>query len=181
MEISINPFPLIATDRLLLRQLLISDADKLAELRSNEQVNKYLNRKSSSTIVETKAFINQINANISAGNSIYWVICLKDNPLLIGIICLWNLISEQEMAHIGYELLPQYHGKGLMHEALNAVLQYGFKKIKLKIIRGLTVPANIASVALLERNGFLQVKADEYVSADDMKDQLVFILINPNQ
>src|SRR5665213_2420913 len=131
-----NPglFPLLATDRLILRKLEMNDADELLKLRSDESVNKYLDRPKSITFNETLEFINKIETALSKNESFYWAISLKDNSKLIGAICLWNLDKENSRAEIGYELLPVYQGKGLMQEALSKIIEFGFQTLGFKTI-----------------------------------------------
>lgn len=59
-------------------------------------------------------------------------------------------------AEIGYALQPAHHGKGLMQEALTAVLDYGFHTLQLHSVEANVNPANAASIKILERNGFVQ-------------------------
>ena len=82
-----KPFPVLKTERLTLRQLASSDDNEIFALRSNENVNKYLDRKPSKSIDDAKTFIQTINKNIQKNDSIYWAISLNDTDKLIGTIC----------------------------------------------------------------------------------------------
>lgn len=73
---------------------------------------------------------------------------------LIGTICLWNINQENYSAEIGYELHPEWQGKGIMKEALSKIIDYGFQKMKLKEIEAFTNPLNDSSTRLLEKNNF---------------------------
>src|SRR3982751_1592761 len=115
---SFTPFPVLTTTRLLLRRLSIDDAPEIFALRSDPIVNKYLERIKARSIEDAVDFIKKINFGIDADQSIYWAISFKGELGLIGTICLWNFSDEENKAEIGYELLPSYHGKGIMHEAL---------------------------------------------------------------
>ena len=159
-----NPalFPLLTTDRLVLRKLEIDDAGELLKLRSDESVNKYLERPKSRTINEVIEFINKIQAGISKNESFYWAISLKNESKLIGTICLWNLDKENSRAEVGYELLPAYQGKGLMQEALSKIIECGFQILGFKTITAYTDSANERSVRILEKNNFRRDKALEY-------------------
>ena len=113
-QLNFFPFPQLTTERLVLRQLTVEDVDAIATLRNNEIVNQYLGRSKTTTVSEALQFIDKINNNISNNVSIYWVIALPENNQLIGTICLWNIIAEEDTAEIGYELHPDFHGKGIM-------------------------------------------------------------------
>jgi ribosomal-protein-alanine N-acetyltransferase len=108
----------LKTERLTLRQLRSSDDKEIFALRSNDNVNKYLDRKPSKSIDDAKNFIQTINENIQRNDSIYWAITLNGTDKLIGTICLFDFSEDNSKAEIGYELLPDFQGKGIMQEAL---------------------------------------------------------------
>lgn len=155
LPFNFTPFPKLDTERLVLRQLTIADAGPIAALRSNAAVNQYLARPKSTSPEEAIQFIDKINLNISNNTALYWVIALKENEVLIGTICLWNFNPEELTAEIGYELLPDFQGKGFMQEALQAVINYGCHTLQLKTITAYTLTENKASIKLLEKNNFI--------------------------
>jgi ribosomal-protein-alanine N-acetyltransferase len=67
---------------------------------------------------------------------------------------LWNFSTQGGKAEIGYELLPQFHGKGIMQEAFSKVIEFGLENLQLNSIEAWTVQQNINSIRLLERNHF---------------------------
>jgi ribosomal-protein-alanine N-acetyltransferase len=73
---------------------------------------------------------------------------------LIGTICYWNLNYNEESAEIGYELMPDMQGKGIMQEAITAVIAWGFNEMKLETITAFPIGENERSVRLLEKNRF---------------------------
>ena len=108
------------TTRLLLRQLKETDVSAIYSLRSNEQVNQFLDRPTAKDPEEAKAFIQKITEN----KSYYWGITLKEDGNLIGTICFWNLSADRKSAELGYELHPDYQGKGYMDEAIKEVIGF---------------------------------------------------------
>jgi ribosomal-protein-alanine N-acetyltransferase len=166
------PFPQLATQRLLLQQLSLNDAEELFDVRTNETINKYLDRTVPASIEEVKIFINKINLSIHANQSLFWKVCLKEQPGLIGTICLWNF-SKENKAEIGYELLPQFQGKGIMQEAFLKIIEFGFQTLQLTSIEARTVKQNESSIKILERNYFtkdhnLENKIDRDIDGSDM-------------
>ena len=85
-------FAVLDTTRLLLRQLKETDVSAIYSLRSNEQVNQFIDRPTAKDPEEAKAFIQKITEN----KSYYWGITLKENGKMIGTICFWNFIGRQE-------------------------------------------------------------------------------------
>ena len=69
-----TPFPILVSERLTLRQLLLSDAENIFAIRSDAEINKYLDRPPSKSIDDAINFINIITENIKMNSSIYWVI-----------------------------------------------------------------------------------------------------------
>lgn len=149
------PFPDLATDRLFLRQIKREDANEIFALRSDDQVNQYLDRTKAKTIEDARQHIERLNEGMLNKDGITWVITLKANDQLIGTICFWKISKEQLKAEIGYELLPAYQGKGIMQEVMAVVIKYGFEHIKFHSIEAELSPANLKSVKLLERNNFI--------------------------
>ena len=150
------PFPVIETDRLLFRQLEPADEKEVLALRSNENVNRFLTREHYRTLRESRAFINKINRGITNGEWIYWGLSLKNDAKLIGTICLWNFQLQHYRAEIGYELNPEFWGRGIMKEAIQRVIQYGFEELQLHSIEADIHPGNLRSIKLLEQNGFIR-------------------------
>jgi ribosomal-protein-alanine N-acetyltransferase len=162
-------FPILATKRLTLRQLDDNDHKEIFALRSDDNVNQYISRRRATNIDEAKEFIKNINKN----RSLYWAICFNDSKKLIGTICLWNLSEDKTRAEVGYELNPAYQKMGVMNEALDSVLNYGFNEIQLKTIVACTHKDNTNSSRLLEKNNF---KIDEFLKDEDDPNNVNFCL-----
>jgi ribosomal-protein-alanine N-acetyltransferase len=149
-------FPLLTTKRLLLRQLQLADDKAIFALRSNIQVNADIQRPLPNNIYDARYFINSINEGIGNREWLYWAIILKDTKQLIGTICLWHFSNNNTMAEIGYELHPDFQGLGLMSEALQTVIDYGFITLQLNTIEAYTQPGNTKSIRLLMKHDFIQ-------------------------
>jgi len=141
---------------LRLRRLTSEDAQEIYSLRSNESVNLYLDRQPALSLDDAHVFIEKINATIDKNDGIYWAICLKENPRLIGTICYFDFSETEESAEIGYELHPFYQHKGIMHEALSVIIPFGFQTLGLKSIAAVLSADNENSIRLLEKNRFRQ-------------------------
>ena len=146
-----TPFPILTTERLILRQLLISDEQEIFTLRSDSEINKYLDRPISNTIDDARNFINKVNENINKNDSLYWAITLSDRNILVGTICLFGFSDENNKCEIGYELLTNFQGQGIMKEAAETVVDYAFNTIKVQKIEAIFHRDNQRSVNLLEK------------------------------
>ena len=151
-----TPFPVLKTERLILRQLSINDDKEIFALRSDKQVNKYLDRVPSASLEDARNFIHKIAEVVRKNEGIYWAISLADNKNLVGTICLFNFSYENDQAEIGYELLPVFQGQGIMQEAISKVISFGVDVIGLKAIEAYTHLENKNSSKLLGKYNFKQ-------------------------
>jgi ribosomal-protein-alanine N-acetyltransferase len=178
-----NPFPGLQTERLLLRKLVEQDENEIYQLRSDESISKYLTRPLCQSIDEARSFIQRINIGIENNESLYWAISLKNNPSLIGTICLWNISWEHERAEVGFELLPGFQKKGYMQEALTAVLDFVFNSMRLHSIEGVVAPDNRSSIKILEKNHFVREGyfRENFFYNGKFLDTAVYSLLNPGK
>jgi len=151
---SFTPFPILTTKRLTLRQLVDNDEQAIFILRSDSEVNKYLDRQPSTTVEDARNFITTVNENIDKNNSLYWAITLGESDILVGTICLYGFSDEKDACEIGYELLTDFQGQGIMKEAVEKVLDYAFNTIKIKNIEAFLHRDNHQSIKLLEKFTF---------------------------
>jgi len=153
--LNIEAFPEIETLRLILKKPETEDWPTVLFLRSNPEVNRYVNRPSAETKSKALDFINRISADMSNGKIIMWFIFDKAKNEMIGTIILWNFSEDRKSAELGYDLKPDFQGQGLMNEALQTVVEYGFKHLHLNKIEAFTSHENQSSLKLLERNNFI--------------------------
>ncbi len=153
-----TPFPVLITERLTLRQISIDDGQGIFILRSDTEINKYLDRQVSETIEDAKNFINNISENIKKNDSIYWVITFTNSKTFVGTICLFDFSNENNKCEIGYELLTDFQGQGIMKEAAEKVIDYAFKTIRIQKIEAFTHNDNTNSTKLLEKFDFKKSK-----------------------
>ena len=151
-------FPVLTTERLTLRQLSIDDQQNIFALRSDTEINKYLEREPSKTIEDAINFISKVNDNIKKNNSLYWVITLTKTKTFVGTICLFDFSNEKNSCEIGYELMIKFQGQGIMKEATEKVIDYAFQALQFQKIVALTHKGNQNSIKLLTRFNFLQSK-----------------------
>ena len=149
-------FPILVTERLTLRQLSIDDKQEVFNLRSDPEINKFLDRQLCKTTEDAKNFINKVNDNIEKGNTYYWAITLTDTKTFVGTICLFDFSSEKNSCEIGYELMTKVQGQGLMKEAAQVIIDYVFQTLKFKKILAFTHYENQSSTNLLLKLNFLK-------------------------
>ncbi len=156
LTINFHPFQNLETERLLLRRLNIDDINEVLLLRGNPEVMKYVPRPLIKTNEEALAHIALIEDKIENNIGINWAITLKGNPKMIGIMGHYKIQPENYRSEIGYMILPEYNGKGIVTEAVKIVVQYGFEQLQLHSIEAVIDPENIASDKVLQKNGFVK-------------------------
>ncbi len=151
-----TPFPVLTTGRLILRQLAMDDQQSVFTLRSDAAINKYLEREPARTIEDAVNFINKISDNIKNNNSIYWVITLAETKAFAGTISLFNFSDEKNSCEIGYELMTEFQGQGIMKEAAEKVVDYVFQALQFQKIIAFAHNDNQHSTKLLTRLNFVK-------------------------
>lgn len=159
-----SPFPKLKSKRLTLRQLVVEDKELIFALRSHPEVNKYLDRPVCHDMEEALAFIQKVNANILNQVALYWAIIISDTHTFAGTICLFDFSAEESSCEIGFELLPQYQGQGIMKEAIESVLHFVSTDLRLRNIKAFVHPDNLPSASLLKALHFdlLHQKDERY-------------------
>lgn len=152
-----QPFPELKTERLILRKLEESDSEVILFLRSDKTINEFIdlpeNRKTK-TISHAIELIKILNTETENNKTITWGIALNNNPQIIGTICLWNFSDNYKTAEIGYYLSTIFQKKGIMSEAMDKIINFGFTEMNLTKMEAFTHSKNENSKNLLMKNGF---------------------------
>lgn len=173
-------FPIIETDRLILRRITNDDVNEVFELRSNPETMKYIPRPLVKTTEDALEHIAMIEEKIVENTGINWGITLKGNPKVLGIIGYYRLQPENYRAEIGYMLLPEFHGKGIITEAVNRLITYGFNNLKLHSIEAVIDPENFASEKVLQKCHFIKeahLKESEFYDGKFL-DKVIYSLLS---
>lgn len=156
MENRLDSIKIFESERLFLRPLTIDDADHVYNLRSNDEVNKFIDRIKCTSKEEAIEFIEKVN---TTGNDVlYRGIFMQNEKKAIGGICLLRPEYENNICEIGYELLPQYQGQGIMQEAVKLLLDFAFTNLKFDSIVAYIHPMNNRSSTLALKLGFTKIK-----------------------
>jgi ribosomal-protein-alanine N-acetyltransferase len=156
IEINFHPFKNLETERLLLRRVSKNDLNEIIELRGNPETMKFIPRPLVKTEEDALNHFKMIDEKIEKNEGINWAITVKENPKLIGIIGHYRIQPENHRCEIGYMILPQYNGQGIVTEAIKVVLEYGFEDLNMHSIEAVIDPDNFASERVLQKNGFVK-------------------------
>ncbi|MFZ6722664.1 GNAT family N-acetyltransferase [Undibacterium sp. Ji49W] len=146
----------IDTPRLHLRPLRLDDADAILRIRSNPDVMRYMPSAPWTELAQATAMVERDKAAMLKGDFARLGLIRKTDNLFLGSCILFHLDAGCRRAEIGYEMDAAVWGQGYMHEALVALLNYGFNEMNLNRVEADIAPHNLGSAKTLERLGFIQ-------------------------
>jgi len=147
-------FPKLETERFILRKGVVNDSKDLFELYSNENVVKYLPLKLFDSVEDAIDEINWYEKIFKEQIGLRWVIEETMTQKVIGTCGYLNYEKEHNRIEIGYDLKPEYWGKGIMQEALSKIIHFAFTSMKINKIEAKIEPENKSSIKLLEKLDF---------------------------
>ena len=142
-------FPVLETERLRLRQPRETDVEQLLAITQNEDVMRYYGMEPFNTEQEALEEINWFNDQFTKVKGIRWVITKKPQDAYVGDIG-FGYVAQHSRADIGFKLAQVYWRQGLITEAMNKVIAYGFETMKVNRFEATVDPRNVACKSLLE-------------------------------
>lgn len=165
-----NPHtPLLETERLILRPLRVSDAERIFSCWANDaEVTRYMSWSTHTSIEDTRAWLRfEEEAVFSSGNYTFGYV-LKETNELIGS---GGLLYEKDLARygLGYILMKPYWGRGLATEAARRILDFAIEDVGLRRFFAYHAIANPASGNVIRKLGFAFQKEGTFISEDGNK------------
>ena len=147
-------FPVIETERCILRQVRKEDGDTLYEILSDRDVMQYfgLALMHDRTGIE-KLIENRLKA-FELKRALGWIVADKTTNNMIGLVNFPFWLRDFFISRLSYILHKDYWGKGLMSEVLPYCLKFGFNKMAIHRIEAVVYPQNKASIRLIEKLRF---------------------------
>ena len=145
--------PAVETQRLLLRKMTLADADDMFRYASDPDVARFTTWEPHRSIDETRRFLEDALDAYAAGDVRNWGVVHKDDRRFIGTagFLYWNV--DVARAEIGYAMSREYWGRGLMTEAVEAIIRFGFERMRLNRIEARCDALNIGSARVMEKAG----------------------------
>ena len=157
-DVVFERFPALETERLRLRQSRPDDAEATLAVLSSEAVCRYYDLSPLALPEEAADLIAGRAAAFERHERIRWALARREDDVVIGSCGLSRWDEAAGQAEVGYELAPASQGRGLMREALTAILGFGFDRMRLRRVEANVVPDNEPSRRLLRRLGFHEVE-----------------------
>jgi [ribosomal protein S5]-alanine N-acetyltransferase len=154
------------TDRLLLRELVESDAAGMWELDSNPAVHKFLGNNPVTDMQQIHDVIQFVRRQYEENGIGRWAVEEKGTGQFVGWAGL-KKITETVNGHInhldvGYRLIERFWGMGIATEATLASLRYGFNTLNAAEIFATTEPGHEVSGRVLRKCGLKLMETIEY-------------------
>lgn len=150
------------TPRLLLREFLPTDAEKMFELNTDSEVLKYTGDKPFNSVMDAAHFLNSYSEYRENGFG-RWAVVLKETNEFIGWCGLKK--NEDDEIDIGFRFFRNQWSKGYASEAAIAALNIGFNHFLLSEIIARANTDNKASLRVLEK---LRMKSYKIGSAEGL-------------
>ncbi|MBK7985586.1 MAG: GNAT family N-acetyltransferase [Ignavibacteria bacterium] len=176
-------FPILKSDRLLLRNIKLSDATKIFEMRSNGRVNQFITRDNMNEIEDAIKLVQKTILSYQSRQAIGWAGVLRDGADIIGT-CGFNSIDYANLrAEIGGELSVDYWGKNIALEAVMIIVKFGLDIMNLHTIEAKVSPENKGVIVLLQKIGFKKEAhyVDRIFYNNKFYDITVYTLVKGNE
>ncbi|WP_075617962.1 GNAT family N-acetyltransferase [Paenisporosarcina indica] len=145
--------PILETERLILRKVILEDIEDMHLYGSDEEVSKYVTWNTHETKSDTKDFVEFVLNKYENKQVSPWGIEYKENGKFIGTIDFVWWQPNQKIAEIGYVISKDYWGKGLATEVAKEIIKFGFEEMNLVRIQARCDVENIGSARVMEKAG----------------------------
>jgi [ribosomal protein S5]-alanine N-acetyltransferase len=150
----LREFPSLTTERLRLRAPRIDDAEPFGALLSIPEVTRFSNWPDAPKKAEAERWVRWMSKLHASRKGCAWIIEANASETVLGAIRFNHFDRRCKVGEVGYELHPDFWRRGLMTEALRAVVDHGHREFGLNRIEAWTLPGNAASDRVLEKAGF---------------------------
>lgn len=145
--------PVLETERLILRKMLVSDAEDMYEYAHRPDVTKYLTWYPHADVNYTREYLSYLGSHYKVGDFFDWAVILKSSGKMIGTCGFTRFDYINDSAEMGYVINPEYRGIGIAAEALCEVLRFGFETLSLNRAEAKFIEGNEASRRVMEKVG----------------------------
>ncbi|MEN1938905.1 GNAT family N-acetyltransferase [Paenibacillus sp. 102] len=144
-----NEIQKLETKRFLLKKLDLYDLDSLFKIYSDPQTTTYVPREVHKTKDETRVLLENMIETNKEDKSFIWSILSKEHQKVIGTCGIWKLLHNS--ASLGAVIGSMYWGKGVIVEALEELIKFGFQELDLNRIEGRCDVRNTASERVMQK------------------------------
>lgn len=145
---------LINDEGFFIREIQLTDADQYYDLLTHPKVKDFIpTQLLPNSLFDAIRMITQLKSLSISNNGAYWAICNPEGKL-VGACGFEKWDQFHKRLELAFELHPDYQGRGLMTQSLEAIIDFGFKEMNAMRIEAFTLTYNEPSIKLLKRLGF---------------------------
>lgn len=134
-----GPFPVLTTERLILRELTLADAEDVFVFWGDPEVQRF-NAVPSRDVEETRQFIREMQGAYGSRRSVMWAVTERGRGEVVGAMSLHDWSRRHQRAEVGYTLARSWWGRGMAYEAVAALCAFGFDQMGLHRIEAAPSP-----------------------------------------
>lgn len=177
--INSETLPTIAAERIALRHLDEGDVPALFAIFSDPDVMRYWSSPPLEGLDEASKLLAHIQDGFRRRVLFQWGVARRADDRVIGTCTLFHPDLDNRRAELGYALGREHWGRGLMQEALRALLNYSFGDLHLHRLEADVDPRNASSIRMLEKLGFRQegYLRERWLVGGDIQDSLFYGLL----
>jgi [ribosomal protein S5]-alanine N-acetyltransferase len=149
----LRDLPTLETDRLILRKMTPKDAEAVFAYASDPEVTRYVIWDRHRTIEDSRNFLKHAVRKYESGGEPDWGIVYKGDHHFVGTCGFASWEAGHARAELGYVLSREYWGRGLMPEAVRAMIAFGFERMGLNRIEARCIAENTASARVMKKAG----------------------------
>lgn len=146
-------FPVLHTPRLDLVELSHAHVPDLFKLFTDPRVTEFYNVIPLKEEADAEKIIELLAGRYRERSGIRWGIALKGQKEIIGNLG-FNSFTRGHRGVIGYSLMYEYWNKGIITEAIKAIIDFGLDQLQVNRIEAEVMPGNTASERVLTKLGF---------------------------
>ena len=145
--------PTLETERLILRPMRMRDAADLYSYAQDREVSRHVLWDAHRSLAQSREFLRAAIRQYRRGQPSSFAITLRDGGRMIGTIGFMWINPDHRSGEVGYSLSRDYWNRGIMTEALRAVIDFGFNKLDLHRIEAQYETDNPASGRVMAHVG----------------------------
>lgn len=149
-----DALPVLDTERLRLRPVRRAEGEAIFRVFGDAEAMRYWSHEPLADLDAAHGYIGQMEEGFASRSLFQWVIADAETDAMVGTVTLYQWDRRNRRAEVGFMLGRAHWGRGFAHEAVHAVLRFGFEGMDLHRVEADTHPDNAASLRLLERLGF---------------------------
>lgn len=153
-EFDFTNFPVLETERLLLRKMTPEDVNALLRHFGNPEVVRYIDMQPIRTIEQANEWLRWMGSYFEARDGLRWGIIRKEDDVFVGSAGLHNWDREAHVAEIGCDIAHTYWGERYGQEAMRRLIEFGWQSLNLNRIEADVIHGNQRSLHVMAKLGF---------------------------